>query len=213
MDALAQSYGSDSSDPSESRGKESIGGILAAYNDSDTDGLEESFEKKSPYSQVKRDQDGTLNGTEENCIYHSKKKQMDESSINQEEELGVDTVQNIHRKGLPNPVLLEPSSTSQYLFPKNYLHGKKRYQDMDMKLNATLMKLQQDDGSFAQHLKQQKEFGNKSIFNEIIDHFKIHPMGSNIDKNNFGSFEYIERLLVKEEENRLRMSEGMNETD
>ena len=148
MDALAQAYGSDSSDSSGPRGKESIGGILAAYSDSDTDGLEESFEKKSPYSQVKRDQDGTLNGTEENCIYHSKKKQMDESSINQEEELGVDTVQNIHRKGLPNPVLLEPSSTSQYLFPKNYLQGKENYQDMDMKLNATLMKLQQDRCSY-----------------------------------------------------------------
>jgi len=207
MDALAQSYGSDSSDPSESRGKESIGGILAAYSDSDTDGEEERFETKSPSSQVKDDQDEVLNGAEGKCNYASKKRRMDESLINEEEELGVDVLQQIHTNGLPNPVLLEPSSTSQYLFPKNYLHGKKRYQDMNMKLNATLMKLQQDGGSFAQHLKQQKEFGNKSIFNDIIDHFKIHPMGSNIDQNSFESFEYIERLLVKEEENRLRMSE------
>ena len=208
MDALAQAYDSDSSDPSAPRGNKSIGGILAAYSDSDTDGEEESVEKKSPSSQVKHDQDEALNGTEESCIHYSKRKRVDESLIHQEKELGLDAVQNIHTNGLPNPVLLESSSTSQYLFPKNYLQGKKNYQDMNMKLNATLMKLQQDDGSFAQHLKQQKEFGNKSIFNEIIHHFKIHPMGSNVDKNNFGSFEYIERLLVKEEENRIRMSEG-----
>lgn len=199
MDALAQAYGSDSSDSSGSQGKGTKGGILAAYEDSDTDSEDERVDKQSASIQEKHNPNDILNTTDEIYVHSSKKKRIDASSMDKEDA----STTNI----LPNPLLLETSSTSQYLFPKNYLHGKKHYQDMNVKLNSTLVKLQQDSGSFAQHLKQQKEFGNKSIFPGIIEHFKIDPMGSNIDKNIFESFEYIERLLAKEEENRIRMTE------
>jgi len=64
--------------------------------------------------------------------------------------------------------------------------------------------------SFANHLKAQKEFGNPHLFPSIIQHFGIDPMGSNIPKsmwdpkNDFAPFEYVERIVAKEEENRLR---------
>lgn len=199
MNALAQAYDSDSSNSKEFQGNGAIGGILAAYEDSDTD--DERVEKQTPSTQGKNDQDSK----EKRSVHLSKMKRTDTSSMCKEDDSVVR--QEIPKIGLPNPILLEAPSTSQHLFSKNYLHGKKTYQDMNVNLNSTLMKLQQDDGSFAQHLKQQKEFGNKSIFPGIIEHFKINPMGSNVDENIFQSFEYIERLLVKEEENRIRMTE------
>lgn len=199
MNALAQAYDSDSSNSNEFQGNGAIGGILAAYEDSDTD--DERVEKQSPSTQEDNNQDSK----EKRSVHFSKIKRRDTSSMGKEDDSVVR--QEVPTIGLPNPILLEASSTAQHLFPKNYLHGKKLYQDMNVKLNSTLLKLQQDDGSFAQHLKQQKEFGNKSIFPGIIEHFKINPMGSNVDENIFESFEYIERLLVKEEENRIRMTE------
>lgn len=87
--------------------------------------------------------------------------------------------------------------------------------------------------SFAEHLKCHKEFGNPHLFPSIIEHFGIDEMESNIGqlddglvsleesslqengpslkrprlKLNIENFEYIDRLLVKEEENRIRESQ------
>jgi hypothetical protein len=88
--------------------------------------------------------------------------------------------------------------------------------------------------SFAEHLKCQKEFGNPHLFPSIIEHFGIDEMESNIGnmddcsvlldeasrqgengqsrdkprlKLNIENFEYMDRLLVKEEENRIRESQ------
>jgi len=64
--------------------------------------------------------------------------------------------------------------------------------------------------SFGSHLKNQKEFGNPNLFPTIIQHFGIDPMGSNLPsglwdpKNDFEPFEYVERLVSREEENRIR---------
>ncbi len=85
--------------------------------------------------------------------------------------------------------------------------------------------------SFARHLKGQKEFGNPHLFPSIIEHFNIDPLGSNClvsrdhinakadagtnlngngiknSKANtytFSRFEYVENIVQKEEENRIR---------
>lgn len=106
---------------------------------------------------------------------------------------------------LPIPRLLVTSTTKSIhhedivLFPKNYLLEKNHYKDPDVTLNLALIKLQEDGGSFALKLKQQKEFGNKSVFQSVIEYFNIDPMGSNIDRNKFSAFEYIDRMLMKEE--------------
>mmetsp|Transcript_5935 Transcript_5935/g.11217 ORF Transcript_5935/g.11217 Transcript_5935/m.11217 type:complete len:243 (-) Transcript_5935:197-925(-) len=88
--------------------------------------------------------------------------------------------------------------------------------------------------SFAEHLKCQKEFGNPHLFPSIIEYFGIDEMESNIGKMddclglleesspqengqrhekprlklNIENFEYMDRLLVKEEENRIRESQS-----
>jgi hypothetical protein len=87
--------------------------------------------------------------------------------------------------------------------------------------------------SFAKHLKNQKEFGNPHLFPSIITHFGIDPLGSNclnLDDTSietgketgtgkstatasyhshsrsktFGRFEFVEKIVQKEEENRIR---------
>jgi len=67
--------------------------------------------------------------------------------------------------------------------------------------------------SFASHLKEQKEFGNPNLFPSIIQHFGIDPMGSNLPpdlwdpKNDFEPFEFVERLVEKEQQNRIRQQQ------
>ena len=64
--------------------------------------------------------------------------------------------------------------------------------------------------SFAKHLKEQKEFGNPHLFPSIISHFGINPMGTNVIEANkneqFAKFEYVENIVQKEEENRIRLA-------
>ena len=75
--------------------------------------------------------------------------------------------------------------------------------------------------TFGKKLKSQTEFGNPHLFPSVVEHFGIEPMGSCIPKHiwnpkvaqsskddgDFAPFEFIDRLLVKEEENRLREQE------
>ena len=100
----------------------------------------------------------------------------------------------------------------------------------DPNLMEKLEKLYQNEitggKSFAEHLKGQKEFGNPYLFPSIIEQFGIDPMESNIGQYdeeslhvlgsagvhhekprlrlNIEKFEYADRLIVKEEENRIR---------
>jgi len=71
--------------------------------------------------------------------------------------------------------------------------------------------------SFAQQLKNQKEFGNPHLFPSIISHFGIDPRGSNLKKvccdvSSFSKFEYVERIVQKEEENRIRIANASHGT-
>jgi hypothetical protein len=61
--------------------------------------------------------------------------------------------------------------------------------------------------SFSTHLKSQREFGNPALIHNIIDHFKINPLGSHGD-NTFKRFEYADRLMAAEE--RARVAQASN---
>jgi hypothetical protein len=61
--------------------------------------------------------------------------------------------------------------------------------------------------SFSTHLKSQREFGNPALIHNIIDHFKINPLGSH-GGNTFTRFEYADRLMAAEE--RARVAQASN---
>lgn len=101
---------------------------------------------------------------------------------------------------------------------------------LSTKLNNMYHKFYTDGGngnasktSFAKHLKSQKEYGNPHLFPSIISHFGIDPLGTNSimagskntsngiastpasgNKPMFAKFEYVEKIMQKEEENRIR---------
>ena len=88
------------------------------------------------------------------------------------------------------------------------------YHNLKGKVNGT-------STSFARKLKSQTDFGNPHLFPSVVEHFGIEPMGSCIpphlwnpkvtqsitDDGDFAPFEFIDRLVIKEEENRLRIKE------
>lgn len=63
--------------------------------------------------------------------------------------------------------------------------------------------------SFSAHLKSQRdfEFGNPALIHNIIDHFKINPLGSH-GGNTFKRFEYADRLMAAGE--RARVAQASN---
>jgi hypothetical protein len=60
--------------------------------------------------------------------------------------------------------------------------------------------------SFSTHLKSQREFGNPALIHNIIDHFKINPLGSH-GGNTFKRFEYADRMAAEE---RARVAQASN---
>ena len=107
----------------------------------------------------------------------------------------------------------------------NNFYSKRSIDDM-----KTITKEGTSSSSFARKLKSQKDFGNPYLFPSVVEHFGIEPMGSSCipnefwnakvaqsstastggkDGGDFAAFEFIERLIVKEEENRLRAHNGI----
>ncbi|KAL7484507.1 hypothetical protein ACHAW6_010152, partial [Cyclotella cf. meneghiniana] len=88
----------------------------------------------------------------------------------------------------------------------------KEQQDLREKLDKMFNTFQQHESisrnsgvvpkSFADHLKGQHEFGNPHLLKDIIDHFQINPLESNMN-NSFKSFEYVDRLVAAEERSRI----------
>ena len=56
--------------------------------------------------------------------------------------------------------------------------------------------------SFATHLKSQHQFHNPHLLKDIISHFEIQPLQSNVG-NKFAGFEYVDRLMGAEERSRI----------
>jgi len=76
--------------------------------------------------------------------------------------------------------------------------------------------------SFANHLKTQKSFSDPNLFSQIAKILNIAPddaIGSNIHtshwdpRKDFAPFEYVERLLQREEDNRMREISKQHEHD
>ena len=262
MDALAQGYGTDSSEESSKPAPKATLGLLANYSD-DSDVEEDKVKNggvvgadatntKAPHEAGK--------ATASTSATILKKRR-----INGHDELNL----NALAPGLPPPKLLsqyqsDNSSNNKstvdkfsgtldhpnigILCRKNYLEGKLRYNNtgtlakiLDPKLCEKLNQLYENSisntstsaptsassfTSFAQQLKSQKEFGNPHTFPSIIANFGIDPMESNIqissgdgdgdgdgggERMKFERFEFLERLIVKEEENRVRQGQAQDQ--
>lgn len=232
MDALAQGYGTDSSEGSMNHHHASTLGLLANYsNESDAS----DADADEPTTITPKNQTAT-NEPSHDHIHLVKKPKLSKSNA--------DTVGNEDAvstcPGLPPPKLLSTvhkNSSSQeqpILFAKNYLQHKLTYNTSSTSTNSNsdlvekLTRLAQNETSFADQLKSQTEFGNPHMFHSIIDHFGIDPMENNVHSafhgnghgnqkvpaeketyvsgksKQFENFEFLERLLVKEEENRVR---------
>jgi len=154
------------------------------------------------------------------------------SGNNEHDAHGEDNIATVDKNIFLTPRLRLPTDDpydSLILFRKDYLLTKSRKtqcigtqedQVHDKQLLDTLNKLQNNGASsFARTLKSQKEFGNPHLFSEIISHFEIDPLESNMrlhqgntieggqekEKNiTFERFEYVDRLVQKEEEIRNR---------
>ena len=224
MDALAQGYGSDSESSSSSNFKSSSPpkkqsqhlNLLANYSDDDSSTDENGKDQVAQNSNEVSKQNMKTN--------KSKKRKLDTEAIE------ITT--------LPDPRLLSSSASStEYtvLFEKKYIASTLKYSapNVNKALQEKLEQMSQHQGTdncFATKLKSQKEFLNPHMFPSVIEHFGIDPMGSNIGSKNlndasseinkqacntcfsiqFGKFEYIDRLRVKEEENRIRAAQQQN---
>lgn len=232
MDALAQGYGSDSDSSSSSNLKSSSPpkqsqhlNLLANYSDDDSSTDENG---NTPVAQDSNEI--TKQNIETN---NSKKRKLDT-----EAKSAVDPLASIEITTLPDPrLLLSSASSTEYtvLFEKNYIVSKLKYSapNMNKALQEKLEQMSQHQGTgncFATKLKSQKDFLNPHMFPSVIEHFGIDPMESNIGSKNlddtgseineeacnscislqFGKFEYIDRLRVKEEENRIREAQQQN---
>ena len=233
MDALAQGYGSDSDSSSSSNFKSSSPpkqsqhlNLLANYSDDDSSTDENG---NTPVAQDSNEI--TKQNIETN---NSKKRKLDT-----EAKSAVDPLPSIEITTLPDPrLLLSSASSTEYtvLFEKNYIVSKLKYSapNMNKALQEKLKQMSQHQGTgncFATKLKSQKDFLNPHMFPSVIEHFGIDPMESNIGSENlddasseiinkqacdscisfqFGKFEYIDRLRVKEEENRIREAQQQN---
>ena len=195
MDAITQGYSSDSESDSESKAnKTSLGALTAYADDSDNDSNENEDTKAS---NISKEKSPPITSTSASPL-HKKQRISQDNVIN----------------SLPSPTLLQANSNqndqqrSMILFSKNYLESKTKYKQVneDPSLIEKLHGLYSNDNSFAQQLKSQKEFGNPYLFPSAISHFGIEPIRSHASnlESSFQAFEYIERLLQKEEENRIR---------
>jgi len=109
--------------------------------------------------------------------------------------------------------LLPPSSSqSMTLKMEKQLHLEKK---LDTLYNNFYGDTDRDNPSrkqqsFANHLKQQREFQNPAMFQSIIQEFDIDPVGTNIPPDlwnprvDFSSNDFYDVVSRKEEENRIR---------
>ena len=242
MEALAQGYGSDSSDSSKEEGsnenKNALHLLVSNYSD-DSDGgdnndsnINTNRGSKSSHTITKKD---FTSG--DSPPPPSKRQRQDD------------------KKTMPPPRISDPINDNPFdaltLFTKDYISQKTE----QFQVQSQAIQQQEGDGqdksftntilstklnnmyhnfytdgdngnfsktSFAKHLKSQKEFGNPHLFPSIISHFGIDPLGTNsimaVSKNTsqgtastdtgkkemFAKFEYVEKIMQKEEENRIR---------
>jgi len=209
MDVLAQGYGSDSSDESAEKKSQTLG-LLANYLDGSSSSEDEHVNDavKNPLG---TSETFAAENNESTCTTGTQpcRKKLKLSSETKPAETSC---------GLPPPPLLSPSSSDPsssrdnlILFSKNYLTDRLQYKasNTDNQLQEKLERMHQHKNSgrsFAEQLKCQKDFGNPHMFPSTIEHFGIDPLVSNASnfKTTFEGFEFIDRLMVKEEENRIR---------
>jgi hypothetical protein len=78
-----------------------------------------------------------------------------------------------------------------------------KHQQLSKKLDQMYQTFQSSESkSFATHLKSQHPFHNPHLLKDIINHFEISPLRSNVS-NEFGGFEYVDRLMAAEEKSRV----------
>ena len=209
MDALAQGYGSDSSDGSAENKTQTLG-LLANYSDNSSSDEDADRPLVIGTAIIETNESSSIqqgNDSSSSIVHGSKKRKLFISEIQTEK----------HQNGLPLPPLLSSSASSSQdnlmLFSKNYVTNKLQYKttNTDHQLHDKLEQMHQHQStgtnkSFAEQLKLQKDFGNPHMFPSVIEHFGIDPLESNssILKVKFQGFEFIDRLMVKEEENRIR---------
>ena len=219
MDALAQGYGSDSSSDGSTENKTQALGLLANYSDnsSSDEDADETAMKNRPLvigTAIIETKESTSmqqgNDSSSPMKHGSKKRKLSETQTEK------------NQNGLPSPPLLSSSAVSSsrdnlILFSKNYLTNKLQYKtaNTENQLQEKLEQMHQHQStgtnkSFAEQLKLQKDFGNPHMFPSVIEHFGIDPLESNssILKVKFQGFEFIDRLMVKEEENRIREAQN-----
>ena len=215
MDALAHGYGSDSSSDGSAENKTQTLGLLANYSDnssSDEDADRPLVIGTAAIIETKKTTSMHQGNDSFSSIENGSKKRKLLISETQTEK---------DQHGLPSPPLLSSSASSSQdnlmLFSKNYLTNKLQYKTIntDHQLQVKLEQMHQHQStgtnkSFAEQLKLQKDFGNPHMFPSVIEHFGIDPLESNssILKVKFQGFEFIDRLMVKEEENRIREAQN-----
>mmetsp|Transcript_31662 Transcript_31662/g.67072 ORF Transcript_31662/g.67072 Transcript_31662/m.67072 type:complete len:239 (+) Transcript_31662:181-897(+) len=224
MDALA-GYESDSTNEKNEAGG-ALTGLLASYSDDDELVSTDTAEAVET-STINTNQLGIKDvRAEQNNITPAKKRPRRWDNPNDRGDGSIDEIKS--NRILPPPQLSTtgPSTSnskesnedpfqSLQLFPKDYTlklrekltrqlqsqteNPTKEYNRLNEKLNQISSS---SASSFASHLKSQHEFGNPRLLKNIIDHFQINPLESHVG-NDFGKFEYVERLVVAEEKSRI----------
>lgn len=226
MDALGCYSSSDDSESKEEDGAEKLNVILAHYSEDDD---ENEIQKRLPLSTTQKDGHGINKWNEKSKIKkrrkfsdHIETKLPPPQLSNSNNERSADIMCNPFRELISMEKdylqLLQPSTL--HMTRNQTSEGKndeKREFSLENKLNALYQQFYDNKGgnhnktlpSFASHLKSQKEFGNPNMFPSVIEHFGINDMGSNLptaffdQKKDFKRFEYIERIIAKEEEIRI----------
>lgn len=213
MDALAQGYGSDSDGSAEN--KTQTLGLLANYSDNSSSDDEDADRPLVIGTAIIETNESTSmqQGDDSSSSI--------ENGLKKRKLLISETQTEKDQNGLPSPPLLSSSASSSrqnmMLFSKNYLTNKLQYKTINTEhqLQDKLEQMHQHQStgtnkSFAEQLKLQKDFGNPHMFPSVIEHFGIDPLESNssILKVKFQGFEFIDRLMVKEEENRIREAQN-----
>jgi hypothetical protein len=222
MDLIEQGYGSDSSDGSAEKKSQTLG-LLANYSDdsstcsSEDDGDREDDAVMNPLGTCDTENNSSTNSGNQSLRKGNSSFTAETSPSIKKRKLSSETKSADTNCGLPPPQLLLPSSSADpsldnlFIFSKNYLTNKLQYKisNTDSQLQIKLEQMHQHTNSgisFAEQLKCQQDFGNPHMFPSAIEHFGIDPLESNASdlKATFGEFEFIDRLMVKEEENRIR---------
>lgn len=196
---------------------------LGGYSDSDDD----DSHKETPTNHILG---GLLaNYSDEDDEYNSKcSKEVKDSSSPDKKRAKITGVKNNVGPvtSLPPPTLLCDSFSTPFMslfeFNKNYTkilpdtpsnyntNESTTSTSSNEKLNELYQSLtsSSESKSFASHLQSKKDFHNPHMFPSIISHFNIDARASNIrkdiwDPHGFQNFEYIDRLVISEEQSRM----------